>query len=166
MRFGYFFVLSAFFLASCGEVDFVYNNEKNLTNPLYNKSSIKLMGGEVPSFYKYSSKYFGVSKESVYEIRVNIQEIKSKRAVKNNQAISKEDYELVFDYEIFNFSKKCNTYKKNIVSRFSYEPKASGYNFGSDQSLQNLYDLATKDNFQRFINFVSETDASTCLDEN
>ena len=160
-----FFILFLTFLYSCSDIEFVYNDSYNLNNPLYNKTNIKFEGAENPSFYQYSSRYFGQDKENVYELNIKINEEKTKRAVQTNQAISKLDYKLTYRYELFNNTKKCFVFKKNITSRFSIEPKSSGYNFGSDQSLQRLYELSTKNNLQQFISFLDEINLKKCLNE-
>ena len=158
----FFFI---FFIVSCGGVNFVYKDNINLNNPIYNKTLVSFSGKTFPEFYRYASLYFGNNKENVYSLKINIEEEKIKRSVQTNQAISKMDYELSFDYELFSEVEKCIIYKKNIVSRFSFEPKSSGYNFGSDQSLEKLYEIATKENFKRFVDFYVNDRNTSCSNE-
>ena len=98
-------------------------------------------------------------------INIDISEKKTKRSVKDNQAISKLDYELTFQYSLFYNLKMCETYNKIIVSRFSFVPKSSGYNFGSDRSLERSYELAAKENLRDFINSASSTNIKECTNE-
>ena len=158
----FFFI---FFIVSCGGVNFVYKDNINLNNPIYNKTLVSFSGKTFPEFYRYASLYFGNTKENVYGLNINIEEKKIKRSVQTNQAISKMDYELRFDYELFSEKERCIIYKKNILSRFSFEPKSSGYNFGSDQSLEKLYELATKENFKRFVDFYANDRNTSCSNE-
>ena len=79
--------------------------------------------------------------------------------------MSKLDYELKFDFKLEDISKQCVLYEKVVYSKFSYEPKASGYNFGSDKSLENMYDLATKESFRSFLDYVIGLDLFRCIDE-
>ena len=146
-------------------INFIYTDNYSLTNPLHNKSSIKLFGKDIAAVRKYASRYFGNKQENDYTININITEEKTKRSVKDNQAISKLDYELLFEYSLFDNLKMCETYKKNIVSRFSFVPKSSGYNFGSDRSLERSYELATKENLRDFISAVASTNIEECLNE-
>ena len=125
-----FFILFLLFLYSCSSMEFVYNESYDFNNPLFNKTNVIFKGADNPSFYRYSSRYFGQNKESV-----------------------------------FNNTNKCFVFKKTLTSRFSIEPKSSGYNFGSDQSLQRLYDLSIKNNFQQFISFINEINSKKCLNE-
>ena len=67
---------------------------------------------------------------------------------------------------IFNKKENCRVYQENVISRFTFEPKSSGYNFGSDQSLKKLYDLSVNSNFENFINNIDNIILTTCLDEN
>ena len=160
-----FFILFLLFLYSCSSMEFVYNESYDFNNPLFNKTNVIFKGANNPSFYRYSSRYFGQNKEGVFELYIKINEEKTKRAVKTNQAISKLDYKLTYSYELFNNTNKCFVFKKTLTSRFSIEPKSSGYNFGSDQSLQRLYDLSIKNNFQQFISFINEINSKKCLNE-
>ena len=152
-------------LASCQSIDFSYKNDVNLTSPLYNKTLLSFSGTEVRAVHIYSSRYFGSVKEKLYELSVNIEEDKLKRSVQSNQAISKLDYELNFNFSLFENKKQCVVYRKNILTRFSYVPKSEGYNFGSDQSLEKLYELAVKNVFQDFINIISDESISSCINE-
>ena len=154
-----------FFILSCQNINFVYNDNYNLTNPLYNKSSIKLTGKEIAAVNKYASRYFGNKQKNDYAININITEKKTKRSVKDNQAVSKLDYELIFEYSLFDNSKMCITYQKKIASRFSFVPKSSRYNFGSDRSLERSYELAAKENLRDFISAVASTNVKECLSE-
>ena len=166
MRINIIFFLSLFvFIFSCSEIHFIYNEENNLKNPLYKKTKISYSGPEIPSFYKTVSSYIGEINDSKYNLSIEIEEEKLKKSVKTNQAISKIDYELVFKYYLYENSKNCLVKEKTLLSRFSYTPKSSGYNFGSDKSLERLYELAVKSNIQNFIDLVTIDDISKCLDE-
>ena len=156
-----------FFLISCSEIEFVYKDSKNILNPIYDKTSYTFTGKDIPSAYRYAARFFGNSKNSNFDLKVSIQEEKIKRSVQSNQAVSKLDYELAFDYELVNIQKSCLVYVKKIISRFSYIPKASGYNFGSDQSLEKLYDLAVENNFEQFVrSYSGNVNLENCINEN
>tara|TARA_B100001057_G_scaffold496626_1_gene598572 strand:- start:2566 stop:3066 length:501 start_codon:yes stop_codon:yes gene_type:complete len=157
-----FFLL---FIVSCNNLDYVYNENKSYNNPIYNESEINLGGLEIPSFYSQVVRHIGLNEEGQYQLIISIDEEKIKRSVEKNQAISKLDYVLRFKYELLNKSKKCFVFEKNIISRFTFEPKASGYNFGSDHSLNDFYRTAGNNNLQEFIGFVSNIDLTTCIDE-
>ena len=107
-----------FLLVSCGELDFVYENPKNKFSPLTNKTSFIFEGKDLPSIIRFSSKYFGQSKNPDYELIINVEETKIKKSVQKNQAISKLDYELSFNYAL-NTVDGCEIYSKQISSRFS-----------------------------------------------
>ena len=66
------------------------------------------------------------------------------------------DYNLEFFYSLRDLNKNCVVYEKSLFSNFSYVPKSEGYNFGSDESLDQMYKLATKENIERFVRFISE----------
>ena len=156
-----FFIL----IVACNQVSFVYNDSKSLTNELFNKTNVIFTGENINSTKKYSSRYFGQLNENEFDLKINIAENKIKRSIQSNQAINKMDYELTFSYLLFNMLTKCYVLEKEIISTFSFVPKSSGFNFGSDQSLEYFYDLSVENNFQKFINLISEKDLSKCLDE-
>ncbi len=153
-------------IIGCQNIDFTYKDSDDLDNIIYNKTVVQFYGEEINSVYKFKSRYFGYANDREYGLDIKIEEIKTKRSVQSNQAIKKLDYELIFYYSLKKNSLLCVVHEKIIKSNFSYEPKSSGYNFGSDQSLQRLYDLAVMDNFEEFLNSQSENDISKCLNEN
>ena len=153
------------FVISCSGLEFVYNDDINLTNPLYKKTAIVLSGVEIKSFYGQNLKYFGKYEEKLYTLLIKIDEEKTKRSVKSNQAVSKLNYKLLFKYQLLNNEKSCVVYSKLLISRFTFEPRSEGYNFGSDQSLIDLYNQAGRNNLQQFINSVSGIDLESCINE-
>ena len=159
-------VLIVLFLFSCDQIEFIYKNNSEIQSPLYNKTEVIFTGKDISAIHRYSSIYFGEVVNYHYDLNINIIEEKTKRSIQTNQAIEKLDYKLVFTYDLFNKKENCRVYQENIISRFTFEPKSSGYNFGSDQSLKKLYDLSVNSNFENFINNIDNIILTTCLDEN
>ena len=155
-----------FFLASFSSIEYVYNDKSSTTIPIYEKTSIEVSGANIPSVYRHSLNYFGKSNDPQYILYIYLEENKTRRSVKSNQSIIKEDYELRLTFDVYNIESSCFMYEKKIISKFSYTPKSSGYNFGSDQSLEKNYDLAIKKSLIRFTNFLATTKELTCLNEN
>ena len=53
-----------------------------------------------------------------------------------------------------------------ISSRFSFVTKSSGYNFGADESLEKLYEMALEENLTRFIQEASGyLTSNNCINE-
>lgn len=155
-----------FFLTACSSIDFNYKNNRDIINPIYNKVKYTFEGKELVSIYSVASLYFGSNDDPIYEMSIRINEKVTKKSVQKNQALSKVDYELSFDYLLKKNRSGCIVYDKNIISRFSYSPKSSGENFGSDKSLEKLYELAGKENLTDFLKGLGGKDLSLCLDEN
>ena len=156
------FLLMFFFLSSCGEVDFIYKDSKNIINPLYEKTQIDTSGVELSYINSYLAMFFGENKEENFRLLINIQEKKIKRSVETNQATSNLRYELRFSYNLFSNTKNCLIYEKEIFSYFSIIPKSDGYNYGTDASIENKYELAITENLNQFISFVSGIDINSC----
>ena len=156
------FILIFFFLSSCGEVDFIYKDSKNIINPLYEKTQIDTSGVELSYINSYLAMFFGENKEGNFRLLINIKEKKIKRSVETNQATSNLRYELRFSYNLFSKTKNCLIYEKEILSYFSIIPKSDGYNYGTDASIENKYELAIAENLNQFISFVSGIDINSC----
>ena len=150
------------FVISCSGVEFVYKNEKNLINPLYQKTKVTTSGTNLSFMNSYLPMFFGESNEHTYNLQINIDEKRTKRSVETNQATSNLHYELRFTYTLKLNKKNCVTYKKEIVSSFSITPKSAGYNYGTDASLEKKYELAITENLNQFISFLSELDINKC----
>ena len=157
-----FFILLFYLVASCGEVEFVYKNDKNLINPLYQKTKVITSGTNLSFINSYIPMFFGENNEHEYSLKININEKKTKRSVETNQATSNLRYELRFYYTLASIKKDCITYEKEIVSYFSIIPKSSGYNYGTDTSLEKKYELAISDNLNQFVFILSDTNIDNC----
>ncbi len=154
--------LTVFFAISCSEIDFVYKDNINLVNPLYEKTSINISGVDLKYINSYVPMFFGKNKENIFDLSINIEENKTKRSIETNQTTSNLRYELRFSYTLKSNVKDCVTYKKEIVSYFSIIPKSDGYNYGTDASLEKKYELAIIDNFNEFVSFLSRTNINNC----
>ena len=157
-----FFIFLFCFVVSCNDVEFVYKNEKNLINPLYQKTKVTTSGTNLSFLNSYLPMFFGEVGEHTYNLLINIDEKKTKRSVKTNQAISNLKYELRFYYTLKSIKKDCITYEKEIVSNFSIIPKSSGYNYGTDTSLEKKYELVTENNLNQFVTILSHIDIDNC----
>tara|TARA_B100000989_G_scaffold243020_1_gene189961 strand:- start:1603 stop:2091 length:489 start_codon:yes stop_codon:yes gene_type:complete len=156
------FLLMFFFLSSCSEVDFIYKDSKNIINPLYEKTQISTSGVELSYINSYLTMFFGENKKESFRLLINVEEKKIKRSVETNQATSHLRYELRFSYNLFSSTKNCLIYEKEILSYFSIIPKSDGYNYGTDTSLENKYELAIAENLNQFISFISGIDINNC----
>ncbi len=157
------FVLLVFIIiVSCGEIDFVYNKNENIINPLYEKTKVVYSGANISFINSYVSMFFGKNKENTFDLLINIQEKKTKRSIETNQAASDLRYELRFSYTLLNNSRDCIAYEKELLSYFTIIPKSEGYNYGTDSSLEKKYELAVTDNLDQFISFLSGIDIYGC----
>ena len=56
----------------------------------------------------------------------------------------------------------CIVYQKEILSVFTIIPKSSGYNFGTDSSLEKKYELVIIENLDQFVSLISRVDIKNC----
>ena len=157
-----FFIFLFCFIVSCSGVEFVYNNEKNPINPLYQKTKVITSGTDLSFMNSYLPMYFGESDEYTYNLQINVNEKKTKRSVETNQATSNLRYELRFYYTLTSIKNNCITFEKEIISYFSIIPKSSGYNYGADTSLEKKYELAVSDNLNQFISILPDINLDNC----
>ena len=157
------FLISIFvFIISCGDIDFIYKEDKNLINPLYEKTKVITSGFNINFMNSYLPMFFGNNKDNLFNLSIKIEQNKTKRSVETNQATSKLRYELKFIYSLVLNEKNCVTFNKELISYFSVIPKSSGYNYGTDTSLEKKYELAITENLNRFISIIADTDLNNC----
>ena len=87
MRFILVFVIVSF-LHSCSNIEFVYNNENSLTNPLYENTKISTAGFDLVFLKSYIPTVFGNTKNEKFDLLILVQEKKIRRSVETNQAVS------------------------------------------------------------------------------
>jgi len=150
------------FITACSNIEFVYKENKNLINPLYEKTDLSTSGLDVNFINSYLPMFFGENKEDIFKLLINIEENKIKRSVETNQATSKLRYELRFIYTLILNEENCVVFNKELLSSFSIIPKSSGYNYGTDASIEKKYELAIIENLNRFISIISNVDINTC----
>ncbi len=155
-------VVLLFFTTSCSNLEFIYNDNLNLINPLYERTNVVVSGVDLVFMNSYVPMFFGKNENSEFNLLINIKEKKIKRSVETNQAISDLRYELRFFYTLLSNIENCNIYEKEILSYFSIIPKSAGYNYGTDTSLEKKYELAVTDNLNQFISFLSGVDINNC----
>tara|TARA_B100000575_G_scaffold206926_1_gene168270 strand:+ start:3473 stop:3961 length:489 start_codon:yes stop_codon:yes gene_type:complete len=148
--------------SSCNNIDFTYNDNGNLTNPLYQKTNVNISGVSLAYINSYIPVVFGENKDNIYNLEIEIIENKTKSSVEKNQATSNLRYELRFKYTLVLVEQDCATYQKEILSYFTIIPKSEGYNYGTDASLAKKYELVIVDNLSQFISFVSTKDIENC----
>ncbi len=158
-----FFVTIFIFILSCGDIDFVYKEDKNLINPLYEKTEVSASGFNMNFMNSYLPMFFGNNKDDHFNLSIKIEQNKTKSSVETNQAVSKLRYELIFVYTLELNEKNCVTFEKELISYFSIIPKSSGYNYGTDSSLEKKYELAITENLNRFVSIILDKDLNSCL---
>jgi len=157
-----FFITLFIFAISCGDIEFVYKQNKNLMNPLYEKTKVSTSGYNINYMNSYLPMFFGNNKDNHFNLSIEIEQNKTKSSVETNQAVSKLRYELKFIYTLGLIDKNCVTFNKELISYFSIIPKSSGYNYGTDSSLEKKYELAITENLNRFVSMITDKDLNSC----
>ena len=158
----FLFIFLFLFTSSCSNLEFVYKNNKNFTNPLYEKTNVSTTGVNFIYMKSFIPMFFGENKTNEYDLSIQIEEVKTNRSVETNQASSNLRYELRFSYKLISKSQNCVSYIKEILSYFMIMPKSEGYNYGTDASLEKKYEIAISQNLSRFISGLSNTNIDSC----
>ena len=98
VRFFYFVIF--FFTISCNNIEFVYEDGVNPKNPLYENTKVNTSGVDLIYIKSYVPMLFGYNKNDKYNLLIDIDETRIKRAVETNQATSNLRYELTFSYKL------------------------------------------------------------------
>ena len=149
-------------LCACTNLEFVYKDNKNLKNALYNNTNVVLSGKDLAFMKSYIPMFFGYKNDQKFRLLIRVEEKKTKSSVETNQTASDIKYELRFFYTLISIKNGCLIYEKKILSSFSMLPKSSGYNYGTDASLEKKYELSVMNNLNQFVSFVSEADLNNC----
>ena len=157
-----FVIIVIMFITSCSDLEFVYKENKSLINPLYENTYFSTSGYNINFINSYLPMVFGDTKENTFKLSINIDQKKTKTSVESNQAASMIRYELQFNYTLISIENDCVTFQKELLSSFSIIPKSSGYNYGTDASLEKKYELAIIENLDRFISILSDVNINTC----
>ena len=158
----FLFIFLFLFTSSCSNLEFVYKNNENLTNPLYEKTNVSTTGVNFIYMKSFIPMFFGENKTNEYDLSIEIEEVKTNRSVETNQASSSLRYELRFSYKLISKNQNCVSYIKEILSYFMIMPKSEGYNYGTDASLEKKYEIAISRNLSRFISSLSNTNIDSC----
>ena len=150
------------FVSSCSKVDFIYSNNDELTNPLYERTNVTTIGINLAYLNSYIPVVFGNNKENSYNLLIEITETKTRSSVETNQAASNLRYVLRFKYTLISIEQGCEVFYKEIISYFNIIPKSDGYNFGTDTSLEKKYELVIADNLSQFVSLISIDKVDSC----
>ncbi len=150
-----FLFIFIFLLTSCSNIEFVLKGNDETGNKLFNKTIYTLEGSELPKIETSLIQSFGIGKESLYLLNIITDEEIVKKSIDTNQVSKKTDYELKLKYNLYFKKLDCMIFMTEISSRFSFVTKSSGYNFGADESLEKLYEMAIQENFTKFIQEAS-----------
>ena len=155
-----------FLLTSCSNIHFILDT-KNSSNFLKNKTSFYVSGWDnlILNYILFSK--IGSVDEKRFLLTAQVNEKITKRSISENQVAQKIDYKITINYKLNDTKNKCPEIKNKQISKFSFTPKYSGYNFASDVLLKNLYKEVILSNVNNFITFSNnELKSSKCLNEN
>ena len=78
----FIFIFIFIFLLSCSDIEFVYNENRNIINPLYGKTGVSVSGININFINSYLPMFFGKNKDNLYNLAIKIEEKKQKYRLK------------------------------------------------------------------------------------
>tara|TARA_X000000368_G_C23047808_1_gene719936 strand:- start:2392 stop:2883 length:492 start_codon:yes stop_codon:yes gene_type:complete len=155
------FIIIFFALVSCGEVELVLKDAKDI-NPYKNNTLLVLDNTVLPNVAQEFISVIGSQSKYKYILKVDLLEKKENMLVKKNQVAEKIDYEITINYVLLNSNRSCELESQKIITRFSFVPKSFGYNFGTDSSFNNLYQNTIRKNIDKFISLNTYKKIDEC----
>jgi len=166
MKLLFFKIIVFFSLISCSNINFLLDT-KDGSDFLKNKTLVYVSGWDNPVLKNVLFLKIGEATEKKYLITALVNEQQIKRSIGENQVALKIDYKIIIDYNLSNTTNKCPEIKNRQISKFSFTPKSSGYNFASDVLLGSLYEEVILNNVNNFVFFANNKIKSyKCVDEN
>jgi len=166
MKLWFFKIIVFFSLVSCSNINFLLDTKES-SNFFKNKTLVYVSGWDNPVLKDVLFLKIGEVDEKKFLLNAQVKEKQTKRSVGENQVAIKIDYKITIDYILKDTRNKCPEIKNKQISKFSFTPKSSGYNFASDVLLSSLYEEAVLNNVNNFISFANnKIKSNKCLDEN
>ena len=81
-------------LCACTNLEFVYKDNKNLKNPLYDNTKVVVSGKDLAFMKSYIPMFFGYKNDQKFRLLIRVEEKKTKSSVETNQTASDIKYEL------------------------------------------------------------------------
>ena len=168
MRLINFFFVAFLLMSGCSNIEFALKN-KNGISPLNNKINFEVSGKNYEYVAEALIKHFGSTKtedDKIYSLNVEIVEEMIKTVIDTNQVSASVQYNIILNYTLINYSGNCKKIQKTNKSKFTHYPKSEGYNFGSDQALQEAYKNNVNENVFSFKNYLSNNEKFIkCINE-
>ena len=138
-----------FFLYSCSNFDFVYQN--NETSSELSITEILITGSSDDIIRKTLSNKFLLNDETDgYRLSVNSKVETKSVVIENDQTASTVEIKYILDYNLFDYKKDCIVFKETLSTLSTYNSRAESYNFGSDLSKEQVNQEVIRDNINKF----------------
>ena len=138
-----------FFIYSCSNFDFVYQN--NGTSSELSITEILITGSGDDIIRKTLSNKFLLNDESDgYILSVSSKAETKSIVIENDQTASTVEIKYILDYNLFDYKKDCIVFKETLSTLSTYNSRAESYNFGSDLSKEQVTEQVIRDNIDKF----------------
>ena len=149
-----FFLFVLFFLYSCSNFDFVYNNNEANSNLSVAEILVSGPGNDIIKKI-LSNRFLSTEGTEDYKLSVNSKMDTKSVVIENDQTASTVEIKYTLEYILFDHNKDCVVIKENISSLSTYNSRAESYNFGSDLSKEQVNEEVIRDNINKFANQIN-----------
>ena len=144
-----FILFFVFFLCSCSNFDFVYDNNKTSSKLSIDEIFVSGSGDDIIKKI-LSSKFLTDGGGADYKLSVNSKMETKSVVIENDQTASTVEIKYILEYILFNYKKDCVVIKESISSLSTFNSRAESYNFGSDLSKEQVNQEVIRDNINKF----------------
>lgn len=153
MKIKILFLIVSFFIISCSDLVFVYE-ESQKKNILKNKSSWVILGDEISMLGVNLNKRLKKTGEPTYIIEILSKKKETNIVTEINQVASKINIQFKIKYVLSFDSDKCIIYEEEVITEASYNSKSEGYSFGTDLSKSEITKSIINENINIFLDNV------------
>ena len=145
-KFVLFFI---FFLYSCSNFDFVYDNNKTSSKLSIDEIFVSGSGDDIIKKI-LSNRFLSDEDTANYKLSVSSKMETNSVVIENDQTASTVEIKYTLEYILFDYKKNCVVINENITSLSTYNSRAESYNFGSDLSKEQVNQEVIRDNINKF----------------
>lgn len=159
-------IVLLFFLISCSNIEFVYDNQQE--HFLFYKTNIITYGDDNALVKNQLEKFIKNPEGPIKYILTAISKKSSTNLViEDDQTATQIESSIRIKYTLTSQGGQCLIDEKEIITTLDYKVKSSGYNFGSDSSKKEVNKKNIKKNIKFYLDYLlNKTDGIKCINDN
>ncbi len=148
------FALLFVIVMGCSKFELVHDKSLKI-NPLKNKTSVYVVGDNISVLKTEAKQALGVLNNKDFELSISSKEEMVNIVKELNMTASLIEIKYSVVYELKLIQKNCVIVTKKITNSRRFDSRSEGYNFGSDLSKKEIVESLVKENFKKYLNFIT-----------